>query len=248
MARILVWDIEVSTFALTLQAYDLRVSISRFNPNHITRDWSLLSAAWKIIGEKKTHCIAVSPRDVFNDEKIVRRLHKVLSGVDILVGHNSDAFDLKKFNTRALFYGLSPIPKIPSIDTLKVARKHFKFTSNKLSYIARFLKVGAKDESPDWNKVLAGDRKEIARMKTYNIKDVTVTEKVYMVLRRFIDNHPDLNSITPIRDTRGDQVTLCPKCQSCNYIKNGFKFTSGGRYQRYFCNDCSGWFFGKKRL
>lgn len=233
---ILIWDIETSTFDLRIRTYDLKVKISRYDPRDIVRDWSILSASWKELG-KKPKTIAIDPKDVFNDKKIVVELHKFLSAATMLIGHNSDAFDLKKFNTRAIFHGLKPIPPIASVDTLKIARKHFAFTSKKLAYIAEFLKVGAKDESPDWNKVLDGNRAEIARMKKYNQTDVEVTEKVYLKLRSWATNHPKIHTVT---DIAGHELPTC-QCGSANVIKRGFTVTRTGKKQRMQCNDCGAW-------
>jgi DNA polymerase elongation subunit (family B) len=235
--KLLFWDVETSTIELRLQTYGLRVNISRFSHEDITRDWSLLSAAWKFEGGD-IECIAVSPRDVFNDEKVVRKLHKVLSEADVLVGHNADAFDLKKFNTRALYYGLDPIAQKPSVDTLKVARKHFVITSNKLAYLATYLKIGSKDESPDWKKILDGNREEIARMKTYNMKDVEVTEKIYRKIRPWMTNHPVRECV---KDIAGNDLPTCEPCGSANLQYRGYLVTKAGKKARMQCQDCGAW-------
>ena len=106
---------------------------------------------------------------------VIKTLHDVLSEADIIIAHNGDKFDSKKFNTRAIAYGLPPIEPKKSVDTLKIARRRFAFTSNKLSYLAKFLGVESKDESPDWDKVLAGDEQELRYMRQYNRKEVNVS-------------------------------------------------------------------------
>lgn len=221
--------------------YDLRVTISRFDQSKIINDWSILSGAWKFLGGE-TRCIGVSPQNPRNDEFVVRKLHEVLMEADILVGHNADAFDLKKFNTRAIFYDLPPIPHKPSIDTLKVARKHFKFSSNKLAYLARFLKVQAKDHSPDWGLVMEGDRAEHDKMREYNKTDVDVTEQVYFKLRPYMTNHPNLNVISPVTDIAGEPVACCPTCQSPDVKRSGYRYTATRKIQRFYCNAHRGWF------
>lgn len=236
-------DFEVSPFRLTLETYDLRVKVQRFNHEDITREWNLLSAAWKVLGEDKTHVIAVSPKSVHDDEKIVRKMHQVLGSADILIGHNWDAFDIKKFNTRAIIHGLPPLPPVQTVDTLKIARSQFKFTSNKLAYIAQILKVGAKDESPDWKKVMAGDRAEIARMKAYNITDVDVTEKVYLKLRAFAKTRPNMNILAPVSDIAGERMPICPTCGSPDIVKNGKRYSTTGIRQRFSCRSCGAYSF-----
>lgn len=241
---IVTWDLEIAPSLLEILTYDLKVNISRYDYRDIRRDWNILSAAWMIDGKIK--CVAIDPKDPFNDKEIVTKLPKVLSKATLLIGHNADAFDLKKFNTRAIYHGLKPLPPIPSVDTLKVARKSFAFTSKKLAYIAQFLKVGAKDESPDWRKVLAGNRAEIRRMKTYNKKDVEVTWAVYKKLQGFIANHPNMNLLHPVKDVKGAPVENCPNCQSPDTQRAGIRVLRTGRYQRMHCRSCGAYWKGGK--
>lgn len=201
----------------------------------------MLGAAWKLIDGEQVQCVSVSPKDPLNDYEVVCRLHKALNSADVLIGHNSDNFDIKKFNTRAIQYGLDPIQGKKQIDTLKIARKYFKFTSNKLRYIAQYLGVGEKDESPDWDLILAGDRAEIKRMREYNKQDVVVTEAVYKRLRDWHVTHPDVSTVT--RDIEGVAIDKCPRCDSAHVVKcgTGPLIKAGqvrGFKQRHKCQDC----------
>lgn len=241
MTKTLIWDVETSSIDILHRCYDLRVKISRFDQKDIVRDWTMLGASWKLLNGPIS-CISVSPKDPLNDYEVIRKLHEVLSDADILIGHNSDAFDIKKFNTRALYYDLTPIPPKRSIDTLKVAKKYFKLTSNKLAYLATYLKVDAKDESPNWNKILLGDSEELAAMREYNKKDVIVTERVYLKLRAWIDNHPNMNLANPLKDIEGNDVECCPVCQSTDFKRDGFRYTKTSKKQRFFCKSHQGYF------
>ena len=238
MANVLIWDVERTTLDVLDRVYDLRIKKSRHDPKQIVRDWNLLGAAWKT-RDGPISCISVSPKDPFNDYEVVRRLHEVLSAADVLIGHNSDAFDLKTFNARAIFWGFTPIPPKVSIDTLKVAKKYFKFTSNKLSYIAQYLGVALKDESPDWDLILAGDAEELANMREYNKKDVIVTEQVYQKLMGWHHTHPQ---ISDVKDIEGADVHVCPKCSSPRLQRRGTRrMASGKQLQQYQCNNCGGY-------
>lgn len=237
-AKMLVWDIETSSIDILHRQYDLTVNTKRFNPNEIVRDWNILGAAWKLIGHDKVSCVSVSSKNPTNDLEVVKIVHSVLMEVDILIGHNSDAFDLKKFNARAIYHGLPPIPQKQQIDTLKEARKQFKFTSNKLSYLADFLGIYAKDDSPDWNKILLGDAEELAEMRSYNKKDVIVTEQLYFKLLSWMKTHPNVSVYTPIKDIEGKKVGSCHKCNSTNTKQAGKRYTKTRSIQRYKCNDC----------
>lgn len=247
-ARMLVWDIESSSIDILHRQYDLTVNTKRFKPDEIVRDWNIFSVAWKLIGSDKVNCISVSSKNPTNDLEVVKMFHSVLMEVDILIGHNSDAFDLKKFNARAIYHGLAPIPKKTQIDTLKEARKHFKFTSNKLSYLANYLGIDSKDDSPDWNKILDGDANELSIMREYNKKDVIVTEQLYLKLASWMNTHPNISVYTPIKDVEGKKITSCPKCNSMNYQRAGFFYSKVGKKQRYCCGDCKGWFHDGKLI
>lgn len=238
--KLLFWDVETSTMELVYQSYELRTRLKYHPIDHIKRDWIMLGAAWKYEDEKPK-CISVSPQDPLNDFEVIKTLHGVLSDADILCGHNSDAFDYKKFNARSIFYDLPPIMPKQTIDTLKIARKYFKFSSNQLRYIANYLGLDAKDSSPDWDKCLAGDKAALRYMRQYNKQDVIVTEQVYKKLRPFMENHPNMNLYRPIYDTAGNPVDACPKCGSTDLVRQGFKFTTAGKRQKYQCKACFGW-------
>lgn len=241
-AKMLFYDVECSDITLQHNQYDLTVKFKRYGPDSIVRDWTMFSGAWKLLGCDKVECVSISPRNPFNDYEVIRRLHKALSDADILIGHNSDAFDLKKFNARAIIYDLPPIGKKQQIDTLKIARKYFKFTSNKLSYLANILKISAKDDSPDWEKVKEGNVDEIRAMREYNKQDVIVTEQLYLKLRSYHDTHPNIPVYSPMKDISGNKLSSCPKCNSLSYKLAGFRYSNAGKYQRCVCHDCGGWF------
>lgn len=247
-ARILTIDIETSPIQILHTTYDLKVNVRRFHPKEIAVDWTILGSAWKFLGEQ-ARCISVSPKNIKNDYEVVRKLHELIQQADIIVGHNLDSFDVKKTNTRFIQYGLSALPFPPSIDTLKVARKHFKFTSNKLSHIANALGLDPKDESPDWEKVMAGDPEELAYMRQYNKQDVITTEELYLKLRPYIKNHPNMNLFIP-EDVKGDKIydDVCTNCGSGNISKNGKRVQGQGVYQRYICFDCGKFFLGKQNF
>lgn len=239
--KILIYDVETSTLDLLIRTYDLKNRIKYFNHKDIVRDWTMLGAAWKFLDKDRVHCISVSPQDPLNDYEVIKKLHAALDSADVLVGHNSDNFDIKKFNTRALQYNLPPIQNKKKVDTLKMARKYFKFSSNTLRYIAKYLGVGEKGESPDWEKILAGDKKELAFMRKYNKQDVIVTENVYLRLREWHETHPDVSTVT--RDIEGFPLDKCPRCDSAHVVKAGKepvikRGLISGFKQRFKCQDC----------
>lgn len=245
-AKMLVWDVETSSLDILHRQYDLTVNTKRFRPDEIVRDWTMLGAAWKLIGEDKVSCISVSSKNPLDDYMVVKTTYEALEQADILIGHNSKAFDLKKFNARAIFHGFNPLPQKQQIDTLTEARKYFKFTSNKLSYLANYLGIDSKDESPDWNKILDGDIEQLAYMREYNKKDVIVTEQLYFKLSSWMHTHPDVSVYSPVKDIEGKKLLSCKTCNSINYIKYGYRYNRTTKTARYQCLDCRSVFTGEK--
>ena len=246
--KILIWDVEVSTVKLLIQNYGLKNYIKYFDPKDIQRDWILFSVAWKWHGEKVTHCASVKADNVENDRGVVAAFYHALEQADIIVGHNMKAFDLKKFNSKIIEYGHAPLFFKPHqiVDTLQLCRKYFKFSSNKLSYVAQKLGLDAKDESPDWDKVLQGDDDEIRYMRQYNKKDVIVTEQVYDKLKSWHETHFNLNHIAKVKDSEGLPVNVCGTCLSNNVHFKGWAILAGGkRKRRWRCKDCGSNTYGK---
>jgi hypothetical protein len=234
--RFLIWDVECSTSRYEEEFYDLKNFSNYRNHKNITRDWVLLGASWMFLEDDKPEVVSVTQQAVFDDYGVVCKMHEVLCSADVLIGHNSDAFDLKKFNTRAIKYGLPPIPPKQTIDTLKLARKYFKFTSNSLAYVANFLEVGMKNETPDWEKIIAGDADELRYMRRYNKQDVLVTKNVYLKLRAWdTKGSVNKNVYSPAKHNQ------CKVCLSDNLVDHSdYAYTKTGKYALYRCGDCGG--------
>lgn len=232
--KVLIWDIETSLSIVTT----FQLKTDYISHDSIIQDWNILSAAWKWLNKPKVYAMSVSHRKVTDDKKLVVALRKVILEADIIVGHNSDKFDHKKLNTRLLFHGLQPLPSIRSlltVDTLKEARKHFSFTSNRLDYIAKYLGVGEKLPHGNglWMKVLMGDKQALVDMVKYNKHDVyPLQEGVYKKLLPYID-HPNVGGI--FNDGR-------PHCRNCGsekmHIRGNSITRTGLRNKRFQCQDC----------
>jgi hypothetical protein len=63
---------------------------------------------------------------------------------------------------------------------------------------------------------------------------------VYLRLRPFMNNHPNLNVIANPNDPHAH----CPACLGNDLQKRGFVITRTGRKQRFQCNDCGVWSSG----
>lgn len=171
-----------------------------------------------------------------NDKELAKKLWNLFDEADILIAHNGDKFDIKKANARFTFHKLPPPSPYKSIDTLKVARRHFNFTSNKLDDLGKYLGYGRKLTHTGfhlWQGCMKGDKKAWKKMVQYNKRDVELLEKIYLHFRPWITNHANLAIHTDAK--------VCPRCQSKNLQSRGFGFSNNAKYRRFRCNDCGGW-------
>lgn len=232
-------DIETSPLrGWAWQAYD--TNILRID-DHV----KVISVAWKYLGTDKTYCRAICDQKGYragniDDKEVVTSAWKVLDKTDILIGQNSDKFDIRQLNTRFAFHGLNAPSAYKSVDTLKVAKKYFRFSSNKLDNLGMYFDAGKKSTTglDLWFRCMDGDKEAWTTMKAYNCNDVDLLEKVYLKLRPFIEGHPSLSVIS------GNKGFSCASCMSKNLQKRGFAFTLSGRKQRYQCLDCGSWTSG----
>lgn len=204
--------------------------------------WFMLSFAYKVQGQKKIHyhCLADYPgysRNKKCDKALVSDLHRlVFSSASALIGHNIDCFDSKKSKARFLFHGLPPTRPVPTIDTLKIARRVFKIDSNRLNALGEFLGLGGKTVTTGWKMFEAcieGDERAWGMLGTYNRRDVDLLERVHDKIIPWSQNLPSFNN--------GN----CPSCRSGHVTKQGLKISRAGRRQQMKCQACGHWFSEK---
>lgn len=228
-----IWDLEISPTTGTFWGSKYETNIIE-----VTHEWVILSFSIKFSdGRHITKGLCDYKGKGMDDKRIVQDLHRLLEPVEILVHQNGDKFDVKKLNARFVIHGLGPLSPKKTVDTLKVARNKFGFTSNKLDDLGEILGLGRKLEHEGyglWKKCMAGDRKAWKRMKDYNAQDVLLTEKVYKRFLPFISNHPNMDSYSV--------KTVCPKCSSKHIVHRGYTIISSGtKYARIQCMKCGGW-------
>lgn len=240
-ARILLLDIETAP-GLGWAWAKYQTDVIEFQ-----QPWYMLSFATKWFGEDNITVRGLcdyakySPR-TNNDLWLVRDLWKFFDEADIIVAHNGDAFDIKKANARFVTHGLPPPSTYKSVDTLKLARKHFRFDSNKLADLGQYLEVGTKLPHTGfqlWKDCMGGDTASWKILKEYNAKDIELLEQVYLKLRAW-GSHPDLSLYSG-----EDKEDVCPTCQSPSVHKRGFSYARTQIRQRWHCNDCGTWYAGK---
>jgi hypothetical protein len=240
--RILYFDIEVSP--MWVKTYSLKTDY--ISHKNIKRHWHIYSYAGIFEGcDKQYYLDNRYSKDISDDRQLIEGLHDLLSQADILVGHNIDSFDIKKFNTKAVKYGLDPISFKKSYDTLKMARKYFKFDSNSLDFIANYLELKERKSGHTkfpgdalWEGLEAGDLEAWDECQLYNLQDCRVTQELFKRLAPYD---------TSINIQAFHQQRACI-CGSKEFMKFGHTYTKSGKFQVYRCKSCGKKFTEKQNL
>ncbi len=142
-AKILLLDIETApSVGYVWGKYDQNVI-------EMERDWFVLSFAYKWLDSLGVTVRGLPDYEGYkpgasDDKKLMSDLWELLNAADIVVAHNGDSFDIKKSNARFLAHNLSPPATYKTFDTLKMAKKHFRFDSNRLNDLGKSLGIGTK--------------------------------------------------------------------------------------------------------
>lgn len=239
MTKTILFDVETS--------HSIVATFGLHNENipheNILSDFFIICASWKWLDEDEIYSVSllddierfnISPND---DYYVADELRKAISEANLVIGHNHKKFDTKKLNAKLCYHKLPPLEYHKDIDTLKVARQYFKFTSNRLDYLAKYLGVGEKMRTSRglWLRVLMGDVEAIKEMAEYNKVDVKILEGVYLRLRPYMKTHPNLISID------GKQVEKCTSCDSPHIQYRGTAINQKGKFRRFQCQECGAW-------
>jgi len=244
--KILLFDIETSP----LLAYCWSIWHHNIPIDHVFRDWHILTWAARWLGEEETMFDSMFLDPKYepwseDDSRPVKSLWKLLDEADWVVGQNSDKFDIKKMNTRFLLHDLGIPSPYRSIDTLKIAKNNFAFTSNKLDYMAQKLLGFGKvthEGHKLWRDCLAGVPEAWETMKRYNIGDIDALEGVYLALRPWHKQHPSFIA-------QSDVGTVCTVCGSPAVTETGKTVkTMVSEFKSYQCEDCGHHMRSRKSL
>ncbi len=229
--KILLFDLETAPN----KAYIWGMWMETRSMEFITDYWYVLCWSAKWLGKDKVYSAGIKSRST-NDKAIIRKLCKLLDEADIVVAHNAIKFDHRRINARFIMHGIAPPSPYRIVDTLKDARRHFDFVSNRLGDLGIILKLGEKINTGGftlWAKCMEGNKKAWKKMMGYCDQDVLLLEKVYLALRPYISNHPNIGAIL--------ERECCPKCGSDHIQYRGYTFTTAGKYRRFQCMTCTGW-------
>ena len=237
--KVLIWDLE--TGGVNALRSDLGM---------------MLCFGYKWLGEKQTYCPTVDEfpgwfdggrgrkgRGV-NDKPLLLHALKIMEQADLLVAHYGDKFDRRFFQGRCAIHNLMPPPPTKQRDTLRIARRAFNFSSNRLGALALTLELTeekhqkTRDEWPGWwLRAMAGDRQAIHEMAKYCKQDVRTLEQVYLRLRPYDWEHPRLFA----------DRSLCRMCGGPVCYK-GKAYVGENFYKRFVCLKCGKWDRDRKAM
>jgi len=227
--KILIIDIETSP----MKAYIWKRWKENISLPQTISEWFMLSWSAKWL-DGDLHSDVLTSEEVLSedDKRITNNLLILLNEADVVIAHNGDRFDLPKINTRALLNNFGPIKPFQTIDTLKVAKQQFGFSSNKLDALAIFFGLDCKlhTDFDLWKRCMNGDETALSYMLEYNNYDVVLLEKIYKKLKPWIKNHPNEGHFS--------EEAVCPTCGSTHIKYNSNYYTNAGRYKLYKCDDC----------
>lgn len=232
----LFYDIEVSPDIGFFWGTGSKVFLS---PDNIIKERAVICICWKWQGMDKVYSLQW---DDWDDKAMLEAFMNIALQADEIVGHNGDNFDEKWIRTRCLFHGIECPPKLMSFDTLKAARKHFRFNSNKLDYIAKLLGVGQKISTSFemWKDICLDTESAIDAMNAmveYCKMDVVVLEKVYDRLIQYSEPSAHVGA------HEGSGRYSCPKCGSDSVGHWQVRSTKAGMKKHSMkCHSCKSFY------
>lgn len=230
----LFYDIETSYYIVKAWSPGFGKSIF---PTDIIKFPAIICVCWKWEGEDKVHSLTWDEHQ--DDKELIKTFIAELHKANQIVAHNGDRFDLKWLRMRAIQHDIPMRPRYETIDTLRLAKTQFKFHSNKLDELGKFLGVGEKIETNMslWDRIILNKEPEaLEEMVNYCKQDVALLEKVYNKLRpygRVGFNYGKLY---------GDDNWACPECGNLKVgVSKSYTTAMGVRRYYLFCktNKCN---------
>lgn len=234
--NILLLDIETApNRAYVWGLFDQNISANQVEESSYVLCWS---AKW--LGAKKCNFMSVKTR---SRKQVLKGIWGLLNEADAVVHFNGTKFDIPTLNKEFVKHHLAPPKPYKQIDLYRASKTAFRFESHKLDYLCEALGFGRKlkHEGFDlWVKCMAGNAEAWKVMEQYNRRDVDLLEQLYIRLRPWIKQHPNVGL--------ANTGIVCPTCASAQVRKEGTVVANLLRYQQYSCKSCFRWFRGNKAL
>ena len=238
--KILLFDVETSfyhfvgwgTYKQFIQHYQ------------ITQQQYIISWAAKWLYDDNVQSDVVTPEEAKNrdDKRVLKSIWNLLDEADIVIGHNGDRFDLRKLRWRFISQDMAPPSPFRVLDTLKIARREFFAPSYKQDFLTKYFDLENKlsTDFQLWVDCEAGKKDRLEEMVKYNRHDVMGLEELYLKIRPYIRNHPNLGVLM--------DKDVCPSCGADDIVETNSEYiTSSNRFPVYRCDSCSTPYIRHKR-
>jgi len=233
--QILLLDIETAP----LEVYVWALHKQFITPKQIIKDGFVISWAAKWLYDDTIFSSIVTPKEAVerNDRRIMKELWTMLDEADMIIGHNVLYFDERKVNSRFLYHEFDPPSPYRVVDTLKAQKRISSEPSYKQAYLTYKYQLEEKIDTQAqggldlWKRCVNGDKDALKAMLEYNIQDIRGLEGLYLKLRPYIKNHPNLGVIM--------DEAVCSHCGS-DHLSNTeqYYYTSAFRYRVLRCENC----------
>lgn len=234
--RTLILDVETRP----MEAYIWNLKEQFIALNQLKTDWQIMAWSAKWLGEPAASIMYMDTRNSDTDKGILKVLWNLLDKADIVITQNGQSFDGPKLNARFVLHGMLPPSPYKHLDTYRIAKRVFEFTSNKLEYLTDKLCVKYKKLSHKkfpgmslWTECLNGNKEAWDEMKRYNIHDVLSTEELYEKIKAWAPE--------TMPKPHGDSTEKCGVCGKYQLQKRGTMRTLKKIYQRFQCQACGAW-------
>lgn len=188
----------------------------------------------------------VEIRSVHHDGKrgMLDRAWELLNEADVVMGWNSQSFDVKHLNREFLLNGYTPPSPFTQIDLMRVCKGNFRMGRNSLNGVSEDLGIGEKVQHEGftlWTKCMAGDEQAWKDMYAYQKQDVDLLIDIYYRFRPWIKNHPNMGLFA-------EEAFMCSTCTNTKLQEHGVVRTGASIFQQYRCHKCGSWSKGTKRI
>lgn len=241
-AKILSFDLETS---IPIVATFGRIKVFLNHENIIQEGGKIICASYQWIypnGVSQVQLIHMTHDEIRadDDSRMCAELWELFNEADAVVCHNASTFDFPVVKTRCMVHNLPPLPTVKVIDTLIMARKNFRFPSNRLADLAAYLGLEAKKDAggvQTWIRYRACDQEAIDHMHYYCKHDTVLLTQMYLKLRNYGHTGSDFNAglYAPVDEDTG---ILCTVCASPVENTGRYVYTSVSQFDELRCTSC----------
>lgn len=208
-------DIEVSpTLATVWGLFQQNIAINQLIGNSEVLTWA---ARW-------LHEPSIMDGSLLRDGKrrMLKRIHALLCKADAVITWNGNDFDLKILNKEFMLLRLPPPAPYKSVDLLAECRAVFRFTSNKMDFVAKQLGVKCKVRHRGhemWLDCMSKKPSAFREMLFYNRGDIVTLAGIHKRMAPWVRNPPNRYLYAGAPNITDPARPPCPDCGGRHVVK-----------------------------